>query len=147
MTLVIFTFLNVTYNIFRKVNMIKKQNPLEPIAVLLETIAPLTRLQILLAIGTGEACVCHLEAALGLRQAYISQHLMALRKAELLLDRREGRYIFYRLKDPSLLDLISVSARLSGLSAETVSALINTRVNPSCECPQCLPILIPAVNL
>ncbi len=127
--------------------MIKKQNPLEPIAVLLETIAPLTRLQILLAIGTGEACVCHLEAALGLRQAYISQHLMALRKAELLLDRREGRYIFYRLKDPSLLDLISVSARLSGLSAETVSALINTRVNPSCECPQCLPILIPAVNL
>ena len=147
MTLVIFTFLNVTYNIFRKVNMIKKQNPLEPIAILLETIAPLTRLQILLAIGTGEACVCHLEAALGLRQAYISQHLMALRKAELLLDRREGRYIFYRLKDPSLLDLISVSARLSGLSAETVSALINTRVNPSCECPQCLPILIPAVNL
>jgi len=127
--------------------MIKKQNPLEPIAILLETIAPLTRLQILLAIGTGEACVCHLEAALGLRQAYISQHLMALRKAELLLDRREGRYIFYRLKDPSLLDLISVSARLSGLSAETVSALINTRVNPSCECPQCLPILIPAANL
>jgi ArsR family transcriptional regulator, arsenate/arsenite/antimonite-responsive transcriptional repressor len=128
-------------------NMTKKQNPLQAVALLLETISPLTRLQILLAIGTGEACVCHLETALGLRQAYISQHLMALRKAGILQDRREGRYIFYRLRDASLLDLIIVSATLSGVSAETISALINTRINPSCECPQCLPVLIPAASL
>jgi len=121
----------------------KKQNPLQPIASLLETIAPLARLEILLAIGTGEACVCHLETALDLRQAYISQHLMALRKADILQDRREGRYIFYSLKNPVLLDLITASARLSGLSAETISALINTRVNPTCECPQCSAVLIP----
>jgi len=141
----IFSFLNMSYNIFRKMNM--KKNPLQPIALLLETIAPLTRLQILLAIGTGESCVCHLEAALGLRQAYISQHLMALRKADILQDRREGRYIFYRLKDASLLDLITASARLSGLSTESISALINTKSNPSCECPQCSPLLIPAASL
>jgi ArsR family transcriptional regulator, arsenate/arsenite/antimonite-responsive transcriptional repressor len=147
MTLVIFLFLNMMYNTFRKMNMIKKQNPLQPVASLLETISPLTRLQILLAIGTGEACVCHLETALGLRQAYISQHLMALRKADILQDRREGRYIFYRLKDAALLDLIADSARLSGLSPESVPALINTRINPSCECPQCSPVLIPIASL
>ncbi len=127
--------------------MMKKQNPLQPVASLLETISPLARLEILLAIGTGEACVCHLESALGLRQAYISQHLMALRKADILQDRREGRYIFYRLKDASLLDLISVSARLSGLSADAVSAQINVQVNPLCECPQCSPTLIPIASL
>ena len=127
--------------------MMKKQNPLQPIASLLEIISPLTRLQILLAIGTGEACVCHLETALGLRQAYISQHLMALRKADILQDRREGRYIFYRLKDVAFLDLITASARLTGLTAESISALINTRINPSCECPQCSPVLIPAASL
>ena len=127
--------------------MIKKQNPLQPVASLLETISPMTRLQILLAIGTGEACVCHLETALGLRQAYISQHLMALRKADILMDRRDGRYIFYRLKDAALLDLIIASARLSGLSTEAVSALINTRINLSCECPQCSPVLIPVAGM
>ena len=128
--------------------MIKKQNPLQPVASLLETISPMTRLQILLAIGTGEACVCHLETALGLRQSYISQHLMALRKADILMDRREGRYIFYRLKDAALLDLITVSTRLSGISAETASALINnSQVNPSCECPQCSPALIPVASM
>lgn len=119
----------------------------EQIAAPLTAIASPQRIAILLSIGQGEACVCHLEAALGWRQAYISQHLMALRKADILLDRRSGRYIFYRLKDVSLLDLITVSARLSGLSAESVSALINTQVNPSCECPHCAPVLISVENL
>ena len=119
----------------------------EQIAIPLTAIASPQRIAILLAIGTGEACVCHLETALGLRQAYISQHLMALRKADILQDRREGRYIFYHLKDASLLELITASARLSGLSAESISALINVRVNPSCECPQCSPVLIPAASL
>ncbi|PWB68811.1 MAG: hypothetical protein C3F07_21185, partial [Anaerolineales bacterium] len=101
------------------------------IASPLSAIASPQRIGILLAIGTGEACVCHLEAALGWRQAYISQHLMALRKADILQDRREGRYIFYSLKDASILDLVTASARLSGLSAESVSALTNTRTIPS----------------
>ena len=126
--------------------MSKNQNSLDPVASLFETIAPLTRLQILLAIGTGEACVCHLESALGLRQAYISQHMMALRKADILLDRREGRYIFYRLKDAALLDLIIASARVSGVPVTSIIALINSQVNPSCECPQCAPVLSPAEN-
>ena len=128
-----------------------KKQPLielsERISAPLTSIASSQRIAILLAIGMGEACVCHLETALGWRQAYISQHLMSLRKADILLDRREGRYVFYRLKDASLLDLITASARLSGLSFESVSALINTQFHPSCECPQCVPVLIPASSL
>jgi ArsR family transcriptional regulator len=119
----------------------------EQIAAPLAVIASPQRIAILLAVGKGEACVCHLEASLGWRQAYISQHLMALRKADILQDRREGRYIYYSLKDASILDVVTASAALSGLSAEDISALINTRVNPSCECPQCVPALIPIASL
>lgn len=128
-----------------------KNHPIEQIskqiATPLTAIASPQRITILLLIGKGEACVCHLEASLGWRQAYISQHLMALRKADILQDRREGRYIFYSLKDASILDLVTASATLSGLSAETVSTLINTQMHPSCECPQCVPVLIPAESL
>lgn len=119
----------------------------EQIAAPLTAIASPQRLAILLTIGKGEACVCHLEASLGWRQAYISQHLMALRKAGMLEIRREGRYIFYRLSNASLLDLITASARLSGLSAESLSTLIKTDRNPPCECPQCSPVLIPVESL
>jgi DNA-binding transcriptional ArsR family regulator len=114
----------------------------EQIAAPLIAIASSQRIAILLAIGTGEACVCHLETALGWRQAYISQHLMALRKADILTDRREGRYIFYRLKNASFLDIITAAATLNGISPESVSALINTQVNASCECPQCTAVPI-----
>lgn len=117
------------------------------IAVPLAAIASPQRIAILLAIGTGEACVCHLKAALGWRQAYISQHLMALRKAGILQDRREGRYVYYRLKNPSCLDLIRGAAALSGLPAEAISAVTNTAAYPSCECPHCITAVIPAGSL
>jgi len=137
------------YNIFGIMNV--KNQPIEhiskQIATPLTAIASPQRIAILLLIGKGEACVCHLEASLGWRQAYISQHLMALRKADILQDRREGRYIFYSLKDASILNLITASAALSGLSADTVSTLINTQMHPSCECPQCVPVLIPAESI
>jgi ArsR family transcriptional regulator, arsenate/arsenite/antimonite-responsive transcriptional repressor len=119
----------------------------EQIAGLLSAIASPQRIAILLAIGHGEACVCHLETALGWRQAYISQHLMALRKAGILLDRREGKYIYHRIKNTALLDLINNSASLSGLSAEVVQTLINQQNYPSCDCPHCAPALIPASSL
>lgn len=115
----------------------------EQIAAPLAAIAAPQRIAILLAIGDGEACVCHLEAALGWRQAYISQHLMALRKADILQDRRAGRYVYYRLKNASYLDLLTSSAALSGISTETISAIINTQTYPSCECPHCTPAVIP----
>jgi len=119
----------------------------EEIAAPLGAIAPPQRIAILLAIGKSEACVCHLEAALGWRQAYISQHLMALRKANILTDRRKGRYVFYQLKDPALLEILLDLARLGGLPAESIAALSNIQGNASCECPQCAPVLIPAAAL
>ena len=119
----------------------------EQIAVPLVAIASSQRIAILLAIGLGEACVCHLETTLGWRQAYISQHLMALRKADILQDRREGRYVFYKLKNAGFLNLISAAAVLSGLPAETVSASVNTHTYPACECPKCAPIAAPSASM
>jgi ArsR family transcriptional regulator len=119
----------------------------EQIAAPIEAIASPQRVAILLAIGQGEACVCHLETALGWRQAYISQHLMALRKAGILEDRREGRYVFYRLKNTAYLDLISASAEVCGLFFETTFLLNNSQKNPSCECPHCSTVLVPVEEI
>lgn len=119
----------------------------EQIASPIEAIASSQRIAILLAIGQGEACVCHLESALGWRQAYISQHLMALRKVDILEVRREGRYVFYRLKNASYLDLITASAKVCGLSREAVFELINTQSYPACECPHCVHAFIAATPL
>jgi DNA-binding transcriptional ArsR family regulator len=103
---------------------------------LLQVISSEVRLEILLAIGSGEACVCHLETALGYRQAHISQHLMALREAGLLGTRREGKYIFYRLERPEIMEMVELAARLAGFDAASVAARIKP-VQSNCDCPQC----------
>ncbi|WP_444890354.1 metalloregulator ArsR/SmtB family transcription factor [Microbulbifer sp. DLAB2-AA] len=57
-----------------------------------------TRLRTLLLIAhEGELCVCELTAAMGLSQPKISRHLALLRGSDLLRDRRQGQWIFYRI--------------------------------------------------
>jgi DNA-binding transcriptional ArsR family regulator len=95
------------------------------------------RLRILMAIGRGEACVCHLESVLKTRQAYISQQLMALREAGLLETRREGKYIFYRLSDPGLLELVAEAAKIMGIAPEDMPSSGQPSKVPGCCCPHC----------
>jgi DNA-binding transcriptional ArsR family regulator len=112
------------------------------ISQLLNTIGQPTRIQILLAIGEDEACVCHLEALLGQRQPYISQHLMALRKAKILTTRRDGRFIFYRLRDPKILDLLKTAGEIIG-SPEIINDFgKKIQDSQACECPRCEPALM-----
>ena len=56
--------------------------------------------------------MCHLEAVLGERQAYISQQLMAMRDVRVITSRREGRYVYYRLADARVLDLLHLAWRI-----------------------------------
>ncbi len=95
------------------------------------------RVRLLLALAEQEACVCHLECLLGKRQAYISQHLMSLREAGILSTRREGKYIFYSLKDKKVLSLILRAAEVAGLKLAEKKAKTKTENLTHCACPQC----------
>jgi DNA-binding transcriptional ArsR family regulator len=108
------------------------------IAALFRILGQPVRVRILLVIGQGEACVCHLEAYLGLRQAAISQHLMVLRDADLVTTVRDGRNIFYRLARPELLEMVRQAARLAGISMEALEAAAAAPAFP-CPCPHCNP--------
>ncbi len=46
---------------------------------------------------TDELCVCELTHALGLAQPVISRHLAQLKEAGLLLSRRQGQWVYYRI--------------------------------------------------
>lgn len=96
-------------------------------------------IEILLAVGGGEACVCHLEAVLGQRQAYISQQLMALRDAGILASRRDGRFVFYRLADERLLALIRSAASLLEVDPEDGLFADRGSGRATCSCPHCAP--------
>lgn len=124
----------VFYGIIFNILNMSKNNPYSKIGELFRHISHPTRLRILQEIGEGEACVCHLEAQLGLRQAYLSQHLMALRDAHILVTERDGRFIYYRLADPALLQLINSAADILGVQGMMPSP---KAAKKSCPCPKC----------
>jgi DNA-binding transcriptional ArsR family regulator len=98
------------------------------------------RLAILEELRGGEQCVCHLEAALGYRQAYISQHLMILREAGLVQDVRDGWNIFYRVVQPLVYQVIDSSAGLlTPESSTTRRPRQAVKQKAPCPCPKCNP--------
>lgn len=61
-----------------------------------------TRLDILkLVIAKQNICVCELTEQLQLNQPKISRHLALLRNLSILLDQRQGQWVYYRL-NPNL---------------------------------------------
>ena len=119
-------------------NEMEKSIPDQTIARLFRNLSQPERVRILFAIGEGESCVCHLEAMLELRQAYISQHLMALREAGILTTRRDGRFVYYRLANPELLVFLRQAGELTGLTAQELDNGMPALQTGSCCCPKCV---------
>ncbi len=89
------------------------------------------RLAILEELRKGEQCVCHLEAALGTRQAYVSQQLAVLRDAGLISDRRDGWNVYYRVIDNRVFSLLDLAYTMTGKSP-----IIRSTID-GCPCPGC----------
>ncbi len=98
---------------------------------MLKALAHPARLRILNALREDEECVCHLTALLRQRQAYVSQHLMFLRQAGLIEDRKEGLRVYYHIKDPRLLDVLDLLNAMAGVTPKEPERVT------ACSCPRC----------
>lgn len=75
-----------------------------------------TRLRVLKLLGGGEYCVCEIAFALGLEQPRLSFHLRILKQAGIVLDRRQERWILYRLNEQDMFIrflLMAISEKIS----------------------------------
>ena len=68
-----------------------------PVERMFRAFSDRTRLRILHLLLPGELCVCHIVDVLDLSQPKVSRHLAYLRRAGLVLVRKEGLWSYYRL--------------------------------------------------
>lgn len=78
----------------------------------LKVLANEDRLLLMCQLSQGEACVGDLEEQLDIRQPTLSQQLGVLRNEGVVSTRREGKYVYYSVADPNLLQLLAVLYRL-----------------------------------
>jgi ArsR family transcriptional regulator len=65
-----------------------------------KALSDVNRLRILNLLLHGELCVCDIQHVLRSSQPTVSRHLAYLKNSGLVLDRRDGLRIFYRLAEP-----------------------------------------------
>jgi DNA-binding transcriptional ArsR family regulator len=108
-------------------------------AKLFSALAHPARLRILDILADGEACVCHLSAALHQRQAYVSQQLARLKDAGLIVDRKDGLYVYYGLADTGIVPMLDEARQF--LARRSGGPLPQPEEPPhaedACPCPRC----------
>ena len=72
-----------------------------------QAVAEETRLQIVRLLAGGERCVCELQDALDAAQSRLSFHLRKLKDAGVVVDRRDGRWVYYSLVPEALEEMRS----------------------------------------
>lgn len=81
------------------------------------------RLRIVEELGLGELDVASLAAHLGTSHSGASQHLAQLRAHRLVAERRDGRRVFYHLRNPHLAEWLLDGLRLLETDADATRAL------------------------
>lgn len=88
---------------------------------LLKAIAHPARIRILEILSDGARSVGQLQPDVGLESSHLSQQLGLLRRAGLVVTRKEGSTVIYSIKDPALGEVLGIARRL------LVNSLTETR--------------------
>ena len=98
-------------------------------AAVAKSLAHAHRLELLEQLAQGERSVDVLAERTGLSVANTSQHLQQMRRAGIVVARREGKFVFYTLADESVLDLMSALRRIAERNIAEVERVIRSYFN------------------
>lgn len=124
---------------------------LETFEIVAKALADQTRIRILKLLEPGELCVCQIGSVLDLSPATVSKHLGTLKTAGLLQQRRDGKWVHYRLAERdfnpyarAFLDLVARTLPDDPTVAEDARVLAQVSATPLAQlCDQGRAALVP----
>lgn len=81
---------------------------LEKLALTYKILGDPTRLKMVMALKSGEMCVCDLAAFAGVSESAVSHQLRRLRDLALVKHRRDGQALYYSLDDEHVSAMIEI---------------------------------------
>src|SRR5665647_31659 len=95
-------------------------------AELFKSLGHPVRVQVLEQLVAGERSVGSLAEGLGLELSSLSQQLGVLRRAGVVITRRDGNTIYYSVRDPGMADLLEVAKRMLVANLQDSHAVLRT---------------------
>ena len=68
-----------------------------------------TRVKILMALESGELCVCDIAAVMDMSQSAISHQLRVLKQSNIVKTRREGKVVYYSISDDHVKEIFDMA--------------------------------------
>ena len=103
-----------------------KQTLFVQFATVAKTLGHAHRLDLLEQLAQGERSVEVLANRTGLSIANASQHLQQMRRAGLVANRRDGKFVYYRLADDAVLDLLAALRRIAERNVAEVERVVRS---------------------
>jgi ArsR family transcriptional regulator len=94
------------------------QQTLSKQAKILSALGNEHRLKIVELLSSGECCVCKITPEFKLDPSVVSRHLAILEQAGIIVSRRDGRWIHYRIRDRQVLRLMEIARRIAAGSKQ-----------------------------
>jgi ArsR family transcriptional regulator len=98
-------------------------------AAVAKSLAHAHRLELLEQLAQGERCVEVVAERTGLSTANASQHLQQMRRAGMVTARRDGKFVYYKLADDAVLDLLAALRLIAERNVAEVERLVRSYFN------------------
>ena len=83
------------------------------VAQVLKVLGDPNRLKIIELLKNGERCQCEIIPSIGQSQPTISRHLRILEENKILVNRKDGVKVLYRIGNPNVLRIIELAASIA----------------------------------
>jgi len=117
---------------------IKENTTMETAIKMFKALSDETRLRIYLFLLQGELCVCELVNILNIEQSRISHSVRILKEAGLVVNRREGKWIFYavnpEIKNNRVIQSLRDELKLSKQDLQNITKCKKENIREKFKC-------------
>lgn len=96
-------------NVKKAINELPDEELIADLSDMFKIFGDQTRVKILMALESGELCVCDIAAVMNMSQSAISHQLRVLKQSNIVKTRREGKVVYYSISDDHVKEIFDIA--------------------------------------
>ena len=96
-------------NVKKAINELPDDEIISDLSDMFKIFGDQTRVKILMALESGEMCVCDIAAVMNMSQSAISHQLRVLKQSNIVKTRRQGKVVYYSISDDHVKEIFDIA--------------------------------------
>ena len=96
-------------NVKKAINKLPNDELIADLSDMFKIFGDQTRVKMLMALESGELCVCDIAAVMDMSQSAISHQLRVLKQSNIVKTRRQGKVVYYSISDDHVKEIFDIA--------------------------------------